>query len=271
MTFSSDMRRRVIAPLVLLISTIALAGCKVELNTTVNVADNGSGTITVTALADAEVAQRAPELGESLNLDDLRAAGWNVEVQNPAPDGGLSIVAQRPFANTDEAGFFLAQISGEDGPLRGLTLTRTGRLNDATYTITGSGGLPKGLAGFADAEALAILGSSPFDQTLVRSGLALSEALTMSLRITLPGKVLTTDGVVAPRADDDVTSTISWDIPVDGLTTDINASTRDSDLSALAADIASRVLLVVLILLVVAALLYVATVVHRRNQSTPAS
>ena len=201
MTTSRDMRRRVITSVLLLVGTLALSACKVELATSVNVADNGSGTITVTAVADDEAVRLAPELGESLNLEDLRLAGWNVEVQNPAPGGGLSVVAQRPFANVDEAGFFLAQISGEDGPFRGLVVTRSGGVNDATYSFAGSGGLLKGLAGFADSDALAVLGSAPFEEAVARSGLPLNETLAVSMRVTLPGNVVATDSVIAPRAE----------------------------------------------------------------------
>ncbi|MFM2114273.1 MAG: hypothetical protein RI908_14 [Actinomycetota bacterium] len=271
MTALGDMRRRAIVSAFLVAGTLVLGACKVDLDTSVNVADNGSGTITVTADADADAVRMAPELSDSLNLDDLRAAGWNVEVQDPSLAGGLSVVAQRPFANVDEAGFFLAQLSGEDGPLRGFVVTRSGSVNDATYTFKGSGGLPNGLAGFADAEALAVIGAIPFEQAIVRSGRSLSESLTVSLRVTLPGNAVSTDGVVAERADDDVASSFSWEIPVDGTTLAFAATTRDRDLAAMIASVAARVLLAILILLAAGTLLYVATVVHRRKQSTPAS
>jgi hypothetical protein len=270
-TISRDMRCRAIVFVFLVAGTLVLSACKVDLNASVNVADNGSGTITITALADAEAVRLAPELGESLNLADLRAAGWNVEVQNPAQGGGLSVVAQRPFANVDEAGFFLAQLSGKDGPLRELVVTRSGGVNDATYTFEGSGGLPNGLAGFADADALAVLGSAPFEQAVARSGVPLTETLAVSMRITLPGNVIATDGEIAPRASDDVASTFSWNVPIDGSAISFTASTRDRDIAAMIAFVAARALLVVLILFAAGTLLYMATVVHRRKQSTPAS
>ncbi|NBU07315.1 MAG: hypothetical protein EBZ98_05495 [Actinobacteria bacterium] len=271
MTASGDIRRRAIVSAFLVASTLVLSACKVDLNTSVSVADNGSGTITVTAVADADAVRMAPELSDSLNLDDLSAAGWNVEVQDPSTSGGLSVVAQRPFANVDEAGFFLAQLSGQDGPLRGIVVTRSGGINDATYTFDGSGGLPNGLAGFADDEALAVLGAKPFEQAIVRSGRSLSESLVISLQVTLPGNAVSTDGVVAERADDDVASSFSWNIPVDGTTVAFAATTRDRDIGAMVAFVAARILLATMILLAAGTLLYVATVVHRRKQSTPAS
>ena len=271
MTTSGDKRRRAIVSAFIIVGTLVLSACKVDLNTSVSVADNGSGTITVTAIADADAVCMAPELSDSLNLDDLRAAGWNIEVQDPSPSGGLLVVAQRPFANVDEAGFFLAQLSGEDGPLRGIVVTRSGGVNDATYTFEGSGGLPNGLAGFADDEALAVLVAKPFEQAIVRSGRSLSESLAVSLQVTLPGNAVSTDGVVAKRADDDVASSFSWDVPVDGTTVAFAATTRDRDIGAMIAFVAARILLAIMILLAAGTLLYVATVVHRRKQSTPGS
>lgn len=271
MTTLGDSCRRVVVAVFFLASTFVLASCRVDLATSVNVADNGSGTITVTAVADAEAVRLAPELNESLNFEDLRTAGWNIETQNPASPGGISVVAQRPFATVDEAGFFLAQLSGEDGPLRGLVVTRSGGVNDATYTFEGSGGLPNGLAGFADAEALTVLGANPFEQAIVRNGRSLTDSLSVSLRITLPGNTITTDGVIAPRSDDDVATTFSWDVPVDGSSVTFAASTRDRDFGAMVAFVVARILLVALILGAAGSLLYAATVVHRRKQSTPAS
>ena len=138
----------------LALAVIVLSGCRVDLATSVNVAENGSGTISVVVAADADAVRNAPELATSLNVDDLRAAGWTVDVQNPAANGGLSVVAARTFATVDEASLFLTQLSGDNGPLRNIALTRTGGVNDASYQFSGVGGLPKGLAGFADADAL---------------------------------------------------------------------------------------------------------------------
>jgi hypothetical protein len=77
--------------------------------------------------------------------------------------------------------------------------------------------------------------------------------------------------VIAPRADDDVATTFSWDVPVDGSSITFAASTRDRDFGAMVAFVVARILLVALILGAAGSLLYAATVVHRRKQSTPAS
>jgi len=264
-------RRAVMLGIPAMLAPLTLGACRVDLATTITVTDNGSGSLVVTATADAEAVRLAPELGESLNLDDLREAGWNIDVRNPNADGGLTVIAERDFANADEATFFLSQLSGENGPLRGVSLTRSGSTNDATYLFTAKGGLPSGAAGFADAEALAVLGANPFQDALTRSGRSIDDVLSVAVRVSMPGDVTQTSGEVLPRADDEPFSSFTWNVPVDGSEIVLDASTRDRDLSALIASVVARVLLVILIILVAGAVLYVATVVQRRNQSTPAS
>ena len=46
----------------LALAVVVLSGCRVDLATSVNVAENGSGTISVVAAADADAVRNAPEL-----------------------------------------------------------------------------------------------------------------------------------------------------------------------------------------------------------------
>jgi hypothetical protein len=95
--------------------------------------------------------------------------------------------------------------------------------------------------------------------------------LSISLALTLPGELLESTAVVTPRQQDDLSTTFTWQIPVDQSDIVLAASTRDRNVSALIAWYASRMFLVLLILLVVAIVLYIATVVYRRSSTTPAS
>ena len=258
----------------LALAVVVLSGCRVDLATSVTVAQNGSGTISVVVAADADAVRNAPELATSLNVDDLRAAGWTVDVQNPAANGGLSVVAARTFATVDEASLFLTQLSGDNGPLRNITLTRTGGVNDASYQFSGVGGLPKGLAGFADADALTALGEAPFAAALAEPGGVLGDVLGVSLALTLPGEpgeIGETTATIAPRQADDASTTFTWNLALDSSDSPLTAFTRDRDVSAMVAWYVARGLLVFMIVLVAAAMAYIATVVYRRSRSTPAS
>jgi len=263
--------RRVVGISSAVLFVFVVSACQVDLSTTVNVAGNGSGTIIVIATADAAAVRAAPELATSLNVDDLVAAGWTVETQSPSTDGGLAIVLQHAFTQPDEATVLLSQLSGERGPLQAVTLTRTGNLNDAVYQFNGVGGLPDGLAGFADAAALTALGSAPFAAALAQSGGALSDALAISFVLTMPGEPLDSTAAITPRQADDTSTTFTWSIPVDATENMLEATTRDRDVPAMVAWYGARVLLLILALLVVGAVVYIATIVYRRTRPTPAS
>lgn len=248
---------------------LVLAGCQVDLATTVTVGQNGSGSIVVTARVDAATVAAAPELATSLNLDDLRAAGWDTEVVSPTADGGVQVTLRRTFATTDEATMLLTQLSGDNGPLRNLALVRTGSTNDARYSLAGQAGLPMGVAGFADSEALELLGAAPFAASLAAVGTPLSEALIMDFTITMPGKMETNNAASVLATDDDVSTTFTWTIPVDQSELSLSAATRDRDVSAMLASYVAKAFLVLMILLVAGAVMYIASVAYRRKNSTP--
>ena len=271
MTRSRGLLRRAARLVLPVVALVLLTACRVDLATTINVAENGSGSITVVATADAAALRAAPELPDALNVDDLRAAGWEVTVQNPTAEGGLSVTAQHEFATVDEATMFLSQLSGENGPLREMSIVRTGGVNDSTYTFSAKGGLRDGLAGFADAEALVSLGGAPFAESLTTRGMTLADALRMSLSLTMPGEPVDTNGTTTARTEDDLTSTITWTIPVDAVDTPLTATTRARDVSALVSGFAARVFLIVMISFVAGVFVYIATVVHRRNRTTTGS
>lgn len=263
-------RRFLAATFTAVAAVLSLSACRVDIATTVNVAESGSGSVSVVVTADADAARSAPELATSLNVDDLRAAGWDVVVQNPTPDGGLSVTLTHDFATPDGGTALLAQLAGPSGPYRELVLSRSGGLSNVTYDFAGKGGLPQGLAGFADDEALALLGAPPFAETLTASGLSLTDALGVSLRVTLPGTPTAPTSATLTRADD-LTTTFEWSLPVDGSDVALSANTKDRNFSALVTSIVADAFLVLIVLLAVAAIAYAGSVVYRRSRSTPGS
>ena len=67
------------AVLVSLVGALLLAGCRVDVTVDLVIGADGTGDLTVTATADAEVVEQAAGLAEDLRLDDAIAAGWTVE------------------------------------------------------------------------------------------------------------------------------------------------------------------------------------------------
>ena len=250
---------------------LALSACQVQISADINVTENGSGQVTVVVIADGATLRAAPELVDSLQLDDLRDAGWTATVQNPTADGGAGVTLVHSFNTPNEATVLLTELSGPRGPLRDFVLERTGRTNDSTFTFTGVGGLPDGTSSFADSEALVALGAAPFATTIEELGVQLTDVLEVSVRLTLPGEPLDTNGTLAARENDDLVSTFEWQVPVDGSELTLAASTRDRDVSAMIAGWIARAIFVVMILAAALTLIYIATVVSRRTRSTPSS
>ncbi len=217
--------------LLVLVAALALAACKVDTSVDVVVQPDGSGTITLTAVADAELVAKAPGLAEDLRFDDVEAAGWAVDGPTATDDGGLQVVVSHPFATVQEATALLQSLNGPDGPLHDVVLGRTVTDDDITTTLSGSIRVSNGLDAFADPDVLAAIGGSPYADDLAAANLRPADVLTFTFTADLPGDPVvgpsstvattspeaTTDDT-APTRDDDLHV---WSVPLDGTTADL--------------------------------------------------
>lgn len=217
--------------LLVIVAALALAACKVDTTVDVVVQPDGSGTITLTAVADADLVAKAPGLAEDLRFDDVEAAGWTVDGPTPTEAGGLQVVVSHPFATVQEATALLQSLNGPDGPLHDVVIGRTVTDDDITTTLTGSIRVSNGLDAFADPDVLAAIGGSPYADDLAAANLRPADVLTFTFTADLPGEAVvdpsstvantaaevTTDGTAAER-DGDVHV---WSVPLDGTTADL--------------------------------------------------
>lgn len=250
-------------------SLLLLSACRVDTAVTVQVDADGSGVVTVEAVADAAVVQKAPGLAEDLRFDDAVANGWTVDGPTATESGGLRVVLSRRFATVDEANLLLQSINGANGPLRGVSLARAGGLDadgtpddsDSVITLTGQLGVSGGVDAFADADVLAALGASPYADDLAAAGVQPTDAVSFRLDVDVPGNV--TGGGNGATVTDGV---LSWTAPVDGSTLDLATT---FDVSAGGAGFWSTVSTFALVLLVVwcvVAAAFIAFVVRMRTQ-----
>ena len=91
----------------------------------------------------------------------------------------------------------------------------------------------------------------------------------MDFTITMPGKMETNNAASVLTAEDDVSTTFTWKIPVDQSELSLLAATRDRDVSAMLASYVAKAFLVLMIVLVAGAVMYIASVAYRRKNSTP--
>lgn len=250
-------------------SLLVLSACRVDTAVKVQVAADGSGTVTVEAVADAAVVQKAPGLAEDLRFDDAVANGWTVEGPTATESGGLRVVLTRAFATVDEADLLLKSINGADGPLRGVTLTRSGGVDDtgaaddsdSVVTLAGQLGVTGGIDAFADPDVLAALGASPYADDLAAAGVQPADAVSFRFDVDVPGEV--TGGGVGATSTDGV---LSWTAPADGSTLDLTTTFAVSAGGGGFWGTVSTAALVMLVVWCVAAAAFITFVVRTRAQ-----
>ncbi len=201
--------------LVLLVAAFALASCKVDTSVEVAVQPDGSGTITLTAVADAEVVTQAPGLADDLRFDDAIAAGWTVEGPTETAVGGLSVIVRHDFLTVEEATALLQSLNGPDGPLHDIAIGRTVTPDDITTTISGTIRVANGLDAFADPDVLSAIGGSPYANDLAAANLRPADVVTFTFTADLPGNPTT------PATGSAGESALTWSVPLDGTTADL--------------------------------------------------
>jgi predicted small secreted protein len=184
------MRRRLLPALVALLAW-ATAACQVTLTAGVDVSRDGTGRVVAGVGLDDEAVKEVGDLGNALRLDDVRAAGWQVDAPRKEGDGLTWVRASKPFTEPEQVPAILAELNGPGGPFRDFTVTRTKSLTRSKVTFTGTVDLGAGLSGLADPELAAALGD--VDLGLDPDGLRtrFGDRLKVQASVRLPGDMTT--------------------------------------------------------------------------------
>jgi hypothetical protein len=180
--------------LVVVVACVLLAGCKVDTTLTIDVHDDGSGSVRVRVALDADAVQNAQAGGgmleDRVRLGDLRAAGWTVTPWRRAPDGSATVSLRKDFANAGDLARVVAELSGKDGPLRGVALERNRGFLSTEYKVKGAADLSRLTAGIADdPEVVAQLTGQRVDLAQIDQRLAqqINDAFRLRVRFVFPG------------------------------------------------------------------------------------
>lgn len=180
--------------LVVVLACLLLAGCKVDTTVTVAVNDDGSGSVRIKVVLDAEAVQNAEagggRLEDRVRLGDLQSAGWKVSPWTRAPDGSASLTLRKSFADASQVAGIFAEVNGTNGPLRGVALERDHNLLFTTYNVRGDADLSQLTAGAAsDPEVAAQLTGQRVDLGQVDQQLTqeIRDAFRLRVRLELPG------------------------------------------------------------------------------------
>jgi hypothetical protein len=186
--------RRARRPLVALLAVLLLAACQVRTEVAVDVAEDGSGTVTVSVGLDPDAASRFPRLADDLRVDDLEATGWTVTGPAVEDDGFSWVRATKPFSTPEQAGAVLAEIAGAEGPFRDFAVTRERSFARTEYGFSGVVDFSsEGLAAFSDEALTEALDGEPLGESVAaietRIGAAIDDAFTFRVAVGLPGEV----------------------------------------------------------------------------------
>jgi hypothetical protein len=212
--------RRLGTALVALLAAVLVAGCRVDVTVDVAMEQNGSGTVTVTVVADDQVVDEAPGLAADLRLDDLEAAGWTTEGPVGTDDGGLSLTLERHFDTPAQATAIIASLNGPNGPFEAVLFTREQSKTAIDYELAGTLQVD-GLNGFADPGLVDAVGAMPYLDVIDARGLTIDEAVGLTFRVTLPGRVRETTSSATSYP-------LTWTVPFDETLIDVSATSRTS-------------------------------------------
>lgn len=252
--------------LLAIVGLVVLAGCRLDVAVDVTMEADGTGVVTVDALADADLASKVPTIEADLRLDDAAANGWVVEGPTRQDDGSLAIRLTHEFHSADELASVLNSIGPPFGNMRAARTpaptTPDGEPGATTNAIDGVLQLPNGYESFADAALLEAVGGQPFADEITASGLQPAQAMSFTFRVTLPGDVVSSS--TGTEVGD---GTIEWTAPLDGSEVRLNTETvqRPGGSGNGWARPLSQVSLVLLVLWLVAAIAFIAFVALARR------
>ena len=235
-----------------------LCSCQVNAVVTLDVAQSGAGLVTVNLIADSEVVAAAPNLADDLRFDDATAAGWVIARPNKTADGGLQVSLKHTFDNAEQAGVLLNQLSGEFGPFKQMSLSRTGKDTDSTFKLDGILQVDGGLNAFADSQMLKIIGGAPFADNVQQAGLDLGKAMTIDFVASLPGVIERTTGI-------DTANTVTWRVPLDGSEQSVLTTSRNTAVRATVARLVAGLFKYLLFAWLALMAVVVARVIYRRR------
>ena len=180
-------------PLLLVFAVLAWAttACQLTVAAGVDVSRDGTGRVTAGLGLDADAIKEVGDLSTALRLDDVRAAGWQVDAPRKEDDGLTWVRAAKPFSDPEQVPAILAELNAPGGPFKDFRVVRTKSLTRSKTTFTGTVDLAGGLTGLSDPELDAAL--DDVDLGLDLEGLRRRFGDQLDVRVTagLPGEVKT--------------------------------------------------------------------------------
>lgn len=183
---------------------LALGGCRVDAEVRVHAREDGSGWVRVTVTFDSDaIARLGGDPAGALALEDLQAAGWQVDGPRRGSGQSVSVSAIRDFARPEQVRDLLEQVDGPGGVLRDADLVREVRPGRTTVRFATRFDPAGGLGAFADEALAAALDGEPLGRSLDDMARATDQPVAsmagLVVRVDLPGEPRT-DAAVSGRS-----------------------------------------------------------------------
>lgn len=173
--------------LVIAFAAFFLTSCRADFSAEVDVEEDGSGVVQVTAVLDRAATESLVDLSsDGLRLADLAQAGWEVELPEER-DGGTVLRAQKTFGNEAQFSELMDELTGPEGVFQDFDLVIEPTFGQLDYTITGTLNPAAGFESFGDAELEGILGRSLNDLAADERFLVAEENFSFTVSALLPG------------------------------------------------------------------------------------
>ncbi|MEZ5381918.1 MAG: hypothetical protein R2754_09000 [Microthrixaceae bacterium] len=184
-------RRSWLRELVLGAVVLVLAGCEANAAVTVDVAEDGSGTVTAVVDIDGEALARLGGM-DAVDVSGLDDAGWTVAEPKVTDAGTLRMRASKDYPRPDALQGVLEEITGPDGPLREVNVGVVDTFGGTRYELAGRLVTDGELTQFSDegvSEALDGLPLGRSAEQLANELAAEPGALTLEFTVNLPGEL----------------------------------------------------------------------------------
>jgi len=179
------------------------SACRVDTTVDIAVADNGSGVVTVTVVADAEAASLVPDAPDAFRLEDLSSAGWAVDGPTIASSGDVTVSATKRFDSAESLPGVIAEIAGDGALFSGIELTQGHKFDlvglapaRTRYQLAGTVDPSPDLESFGDDTVKSQLGL-PLGRAVSKAssdaGTSLEKSIGLTVVVHLPTGVSSTD------------------------------------------------------------------------------
>lgn len=169
---------------------MVLTGCQLQVDTTISIEADGSGSVTQAVGLDAEAVARIGDLDRQLAVDDLVAAGWTVDPAVREDDGLTWVRAHKEVDDTTELAVAVSELNGPAGPFRDIATGQSDTFFDRTTEFIATYDLTGGPALFTDPELVAV-GGDPWGNLIAQvesqTGRPATEMVDFSVTVELPG------------------------------------------------------------------------------------